>query len=558
MKALGKDEIALLPLGGAQEIGSCFLYNYHGKWLMVDLGVTFSDDLVPGAEAVMPDITFIEEHKKDLLGLVITHGHEDHLGGIPYLWDRLRCPIYATPFAGRLIADKLLEKGLYDKKKLIIKNQGDRFEIGDYDLEFFSVNHSIPEPNFLIIRTKAGTLIHTGDWNIDEHPLIGEPPDFKALKKIGDEGVLAVVGDSVGADNEERVGSEREVREHLKKEVAKYKGRVFVTCFASNVSRLESVYEAAKATNRQPILIGRSMWKIYKAAQDCGYLQNCNFLEESDAEDFPDSELLFVMTGSQGEPNAVLWRVANREHRSIRLRPSDTVIFSSRVIPGNEEKVEKVKTALIDAGVKVISWKEKPNIHVAGHAAAAEIKRMYDLLKPETVIPVMGEPFHLRAHAEVAKKCGVKNVPIIQNGELIKLAHGKTPEKIEDVETGIIALDGNRLIASAEDSPVFRQRRKASYNGVCFVTVAVDSKLKLLGPPDISFVGLTDEEDEDFVAEIMEDSVRFAIEGLRKEMKKGDKVRDDVVAETVRIAVRRAFMHNFEKKPEVKVHAILV
>jgi ribonuclease J len=558
MEKLNKDEIAMLPLGGAQEIGSCFLYNYHGKWLMVDLGVSFADDLVPGAEVVMPDISFIEEHKKDLLGLVITHGHEDHLGGIPYLWDRLRCPIYCTKFASKLIINKLMEKGIFDKKKLMVKEQGERFMVGDFDLEFMSITHSIPEANFLIMRTQAGNLIHTGDWNIDENPLIGEAPDFDFLEKLGKEGLLAVVGDSIGADSSIRIGSEREVRENLKKEIAKYKGRVVVTCFASNVSRLESVYMAAIATGRKPILVGRSMWKIYEAAQACGYLLDCNFLEESDAEDFSDNEILFIMTGSQGEPNAVLWRVANREHRSIRLRPSDTVIFSSRVIPGNEDKVERLKTALIDGGAKVVSWKETPNIHVGGHAAADEIKRMYEILKPETVIPIMGEPQHLRAHAAIARECKVPNVQIVQNGEILKLKAGSSPEKIDMVPTGIIALDGNRLIGAAEESVVFKQRRKASYNGVCFVTVAFDGKLKMLGKPDISLIGLADEDDEFFIAELVQDSVKLALEGMRKELKKGEKVNDQVVTENLRVAVRRAFMSNFEKKPEVKIHALLI
>jgi ribonuclease J len=530
-----KEELFFLPLGGTGEIGmNLNLYGHAGKWLMVDLGVAFGEHDLPGIEVVMPDPDFIVERADDLVGLVLTHGHEDHLGAVPYLWKYLRCPIYATPFTAALLRRKLADDRVDDPPEIIEIPLSSRFTLGPFDIELVTLTHSIPEPNALIIRTSCGTVVHTGDWKLDPDPLVGEDYDDQRLREIAKEGVLAMVCDSTNALDPGRAGSEVDVREALEKVVGRMKNRVAVACFASNVARLETVMRVAEAQGRRVALVGRSMHRIVAAARDAGYLTDIPpLLDVRDIGYLPREEVLLLCTGSQGEPRAALWRIANDDHPEVTLAPGDAVLFSSRVIPGNEKSIQALYNLLAQRGIEIVTAGEEDPIHVSGHPCREELIDMYQWVKPKVAIPVHGETRHLHAHAELARRCQVPETVIGSNGAMIQLAPG--PARIVDnVHAGRLAVDGKVL--RPVGSPVLRHRRRMVYNGSVAVAVVVDRAGGLLVEPRFAAQGLYDAEEEPEV----EVAAAQAIESALHKLSRHERRQDGILQEALRVAVRRA------------------
>ncbi|MBI3710285.1 MAG: ribonuclease J [Proteobacteria bacterium] len=539
-----------LPLGGSGEIGmNLNLYFYAGRWLMVDLGVTFSDEGVPGAEVIMPDPKFIEERRDALIGLVLTHAHEDHLGAVAYMWPRLRCPVYATGFAASVLRRKLQETGLAGQVPLTVLPLGTRFKLGPFDIELISITHSIPEPNALAIRTPAGTVLHTGDWKIDPTPLIGPVTDENALRRVGAEGVLALIGDSTNALKPGRSGSEAEVRAILTELFGRFRQRIAVACFASNIARLETISAAAAANGRQVALVGRSLVRMDEAARENGYLRDTPpFLNEYDAGHVPRDRIVLICTGSQGEPRAALARIAADTHPHIALEPNDVIIFSSRMIPGNERVILRLQDELARRGVEVITDADHP-VHVSGHPARDELTQMYQWIRPRIAVPVHGEARHMHAHAELAKACQVPFALVPENGTLIRLAPDG-PEIVERVHAGRLAVDGQRLVPVG--GAVMRSRARMMWSGVVIATVVVDRKGRLLASPQLSAPGLIDPEaDQEFHAEIVE-AIEHSIADL------SPKAADDDIGGAAQRAIRRTVKRRHGKKPVTEVHVVRV
>tara|TARA_A100000171_G_scaffold40372_1_gene40634 strand:- start:1795 stop:3444 length:1650 start_codon:yes stop_codon:yes gene_type:complete len=543
-----KNELLFTPLGGCGEIGmNLNLYGYQGKWLMVDLGITFDQDL--GLDIIMPDPGFIEENKSDLVGLVLTHAHEDHIGAVPYLWQKLRCPIYATPFTAFLVKEKLREADLLEQATIHTIPLKGAFQLGPFDLSYVSLTHSIPEPNALIIKTPAGVVVHSGDWKLDHDPLIGEKTDENTLKELGEQGVLALVCDSTNVFEKGHTGSEADVRKNLIKLVSKQKGRVVISCFASNVARLSSALEAARETGRRVAFIGRSLHRMYEAARSCGYLDKVDFLEESEIKQVPPEELLLICTGSQGEPRAGLSRIANRQHPRAQLEEGDTVFFSSRKIPGNEHQIKAVQEALIHHGINVITDKEAP-IHVSGHPSKGDLKEMYSWVKPKILVPVHGEVAHMREQAQFGKKCGIEQAIVPANGQVIAL-NPENPGVVDEVHWGRLALDGNQLVPRRSD--MLRDRFKLSQAGVIFVTLTL-RKGRLKGEPLISTMGVGE---PDFV-ECSLDSIKDSIIDMIAQADEAHLNFEDGLKEMVRVTVRRALNALKGKKPLVVTHLVFL
>ncbi|MDA0304741.1 MAG: ribonuclease J [Proteobacteria bacterium] len=549
------DNLVFLPLGGSGEIGmNLNLYGLGPKdketWVMVDLGVTFGDCSLPGIDVIMPDPAFIEEHRDQLAGLVLTHAHEDHLGAVPYLWQRLQCPIYATPFTISILKRKLSETDFADQVEIIEVPLGGRFNVGPFDMELITLTHSIPEPNAIAIRTEQGTILHTGDWKFDPDPVVGDKADMEALQRLGDEGVLALVCDSTNVFNPGSTGSEADLLDSLTEVIGECQGRVAVACFASNVARLETIATAAKANNRDVVLAGRSLWRMNEAARENGYLANvAAFVAEEDAGHLPDDKALIICTGSQGEPRAALWRIANDDHPDVTLKSGDTVIFSARIIPGNEADIGKLHNQLVRKGVEVVSPNDK-FIHVSGHPARDELIKMYQLSRPKLAVPVHGETRHLHEHAKLALACQVPNAIPGENGAMVRLSPGK-PEIIDTVASGRLAADGNRLVSISGE--VVRGRNRVAFNGTATVSIVLNADGDLAAEPQISTLGLLEIEEDDFIEDAL-DAACEAIEDLP-----GKKRRDDAEAsEAVRIAVRRSFRKNLDKSPITIVHLVRI
>ncbi len=546
----GPGELYFLPLGGTGEIGmNLNLYGHAGRWLMVDLGVTFADARLPGVDVLMPDPAFIEERREDLAGLVLTHAHEDHIGAVGHLGPRLRCPIYATPFTISMVMPKLIEAGLADEVEITEVPMSGRFTVGPFEIELITLTHSIPEPNALVIRTAAGTVLHTGDWKLDPDPLVGESYDEKALRALADEPVLAMVCDSTNALVDGDSGSEAEVRAALMELVGGLKNRVAVACFASNVARIETAAKVAEAHGRRVALIGRSMHRIYAAARDNGYLADVPLpVSEEDVGYLPREEVLLLVTGSQGEARSALWRIANDENARVVLEEGDAVIFSSRIIPGNDTAIFKLQNQLVRKGIEIIT-DDDHFIHVSGHPARDELTQMYQWVRPRIAVPVHGEARHLAEHARLARECQVPEQIVGENGALIRLAPGPA-EIVDHVPTGRLAVDGYRLLSV--DSPVLRARQKMGYNGAATVTLVIGADNRFQGEPIVSAQGLLDE-----VAEA--DKLTVIAEGVIDALKRlpAVKRRDDAtVKEAARLAVRRAFFRMLGRKPVTDVHLV--
>ena len=546
----GDKELLFLPLGGCGEIGmNLNLYGHAGKWLMVDLGITFGKDATPGIDIIMPDPAFIVERRQDLAGLVLTHAHEDHIGAVPYLWPKLRCPIYATAFTAAVLRRKLAEANLLTEARITEIPMSGRFSVGPFEIELISITHSIPEPNAVVIRTALGAVLHTGDWKLDHDPVIGPITDETALRRLGDEGVLAMICDSTNVLVEGSSGSEAEVRLSLDKLIGDYDQRIAVACFASNVARIESVTRAALAHGRHVGLVGRSLWRMVEAAQETGYLSGLpDFVEEGDIGHLPRERVLMICTGSQGEPRSALARIVRGEHAGVTLEAGDAVIFSSRIIPGNEEAIGQLHNALIHRGVQIVTERDH-FIHVSGHPARDDLADMYRWIKPRIAVPVHGEVRHLRAHIELAESCQVRQALLAENGTLIRLAPGPG-EAIGEERAGRLGLDGKILVAM--DGASLKSRQRMAFNGAAVATLVLNGGGALVGQPQITIHGLAD---EDFGDEAVIEAGAAAVKAVMA-LSAAKRAEDANVKEAARIAIRRALFAHFGKKPVTDVHLV--
>jgi len=544
------DELVFLPLGGSGEIGMNFnAYGYgppeDRKWIVVDCGVLFGRETrEPGIDLIMPDIRFLAEQRENVLGIIATHAHEDHIGAIPHLWPMLKCPIYATHFTAFLIEGKLEEAGLSGRVHPHHVSLGGKISLGPFEIELISITHSIPEPNALAIRTPLGTICHTGDWKIDPDPLVGKVTDVNALKRLGEEGVLATVCDSTNALVAGESGSEAKVREALTALIGTLKGRVAVTAFASNVARLETVAKAARQNNRRVALVGRAMHKITDAARKAGYLRDFPpLLSEEEAAELPPGRVLYLVTGSQGEPRAALARIAYNNHPYVSLGKGDTVIFSSRVIPGNDLAIHELHNKLSLLGVEVLSADDH-FVHVSGHPCRDELAEMYRWTRPQIAIPVHGEPRHMAEHARLARSLQVPQAIVPANGQLIRLAPGRA-SVIDEVPSGRIHLDGRVMIE--EGAGLGRHRRALSFAGMIAITVILDAKGRPAADPSIIIEG---------IPEPIHNAVRDALEEpLKRHNQKRDGDGRDL-KETLRRAARRAADAAWGKKPVTRVEIV--
>jgi ribonuclease J len=546
------DALWYLSLGGAGEIGmNLSLYGTAGKWLMVDCGITFGDDSTPGVDIIMPDISFITERRDDLIGLVVTHGHEDHIGAIQHLWPQLQCPVYATKFTAELIRAKLDYVDPKDRARIIELPIGGGFELGPFKAEMISVTHSIPESNMMAIHTKHGTVLHTGDWKFDPEPQVGDVTDDKRLKKLGQEGLMALIGDSTNALVEGHSGSERIVLDEFNTLFGTIKKRIVVTCFSSNIARLKSIATAAKKHGRYVTLVGRSLWRNAEIAEECGYLPEFNeFLSENEAMNSPRDNVVFICTGCQGEPRSALWRIAMEDHPEIQLDAGDTVIFSSRDIPGNEKTIAKLQNRLVERGLKLITQHDAP-VHVSGHPAQDELTELYQWTRPRLSLPVHGEARHQMEHARIAKECQVPHTLIPANGQIIRLGPG-LHEVVAEVPNGRLGLDGKVL--RRIDHVANKDRKKMSYNGAAAVTLVMDQRGKVARDPQVSLLGLADDNE----AGSMQEEIIAAVLDAVESMPKSTRTDDAAVKHAASAAVRRLLKERWGKKPVTEVHLVRI
>ena len=540
------EELLFCALGGSGEIGmNVNLYGTRGQWLMVDLGLTFADPDYPGIDLILPELEFIESQRDRLAGIVLTHGHEDHIGAIPYLAADLKAPLYATPFTAGLIAEKLEEEGLTGQVKLNVIARDATFEVGPFRLTYVALAHSIPEGNGLLIETPHGRIFHTGDWKIDETPVLGEPSSHEALAQVGDKGVLALVCDSTNVFQNEASGSEAAVHEGLRNEVARAKGRVLVTTFASNAARLQTIGRVANETGRRVCMAGRSLDRIVRVAKSTGYLEDFPETVDFDAAmRLPRSEVLIMATGGQGEQRAALGRIALGNH-DLKLTEGDTVIFSSKIIPGNEAAIGRIMNALSDLGIVIVTERQA-HVHVSGHPGRPELAQMYDWIRPEIIVPVHGEPRHMAEQARFALSHGVPRAALQKNGDLIRLAPDG-PKKLDEVRVGRLVLDGDVILPA--DGSTITERRRLGYSGLITVALAVGADGELAGDPVIKPFGVPVEEDRgDFVADATDSATRAFNASLA----------EDQLREAVRLAVRRCATAWTGKKPLVDVTLVKV
>jgi ribonuclease J len=552
------DELTFAPLGGIGEIGMNLsiygLGNRHQRsWLAVDLGVSFGDEEhLPGIDLILPDITFLEKERKNLLALVLTHAHEDHFGAIIDLWPKLKCPIYATPFSAALLAAKCEGEFNAPKLPVTVVPLGARIDIGPFNVEFISVAHSIPESNALAIRTEAGTVLHTGDWKIDPTPLIGLPTDEKRLREIGEEGVLALVGDSTNAVRDGRSPSETEVAAVLAGIVKSSKGRVAVTTFASNVARVKAVADAARAADREVVVIGRAMERVAQVARETGYLDGVqDFRDANLYGHFPPDKVLALCTGSQGEPRAALARIASDDHPLVTLNKGDRVIFSSRTIPGNEKAVGNIINGLVGQGIEVITDRTHL-VHVSGHPRRDELRDMISWIKPQILIPAHGEPLHLAEHADLARKAGVPKVIVCKNGDLVKLGPGD-PGVIDELPHGRLYKDG--VLLETDKALAVAERRRMSFAGAVFVALAITEKGELADDPGVDMLGVPE---KDVDGKLIDDRVYDIVLSTFESLPRARRRDPDALAESIRRAVRNEVNAAWGKKPVCQVHVLTV
>ncbi|WGF89170.1 ribonuclease J [Marinivivus vitaminiproducens] len=541
------DGLLLVPLGGTGEIGlNVMLYGLNGRWLMVDCGITFADETLPGVEIVLPDLRFIEANASKLDGLVLTHAHEDHYGAVAYVWERLGCPVWCTPFTAAMLRNKLQETRLLGRVPINVVEPGQPFSVGPFDCSLVHMTHSIAESSALVLDTPFGKVVHSGDWKLDPEPLVGEPTDIATLERLGDGGVLALVSDSTNIFNPGTSGSEAEVRASLTELIAKQPDRVVVTTFASNVARIESVMLAAEAAGREIVLAGRSMHRVVAAAKEAGYLKTMpEVMPERHAADLPRDRVVILSTGCQGEARAAMARMANGSHPHLRLDPGDTVIFSSKIIPGNERILYNLHNQLVRGGVEVITEQDH-FVHVSGHPCRDEVGQLYRWLRPQIAIPVHGESRHLHEHRRFATELGIKRTVELANGDMVRIAPGE-PEHVDDVPVGRIAVDATAgQVDTGAD--VFRERRRLMHNGTIFVSLVMDDVGSLIADPQITAIGsirLADEGARTTLVEAIVDAIEDLADWQAAE--------DGRVIEAVRGGVRRGLELGRDKRPLIEV-----
>tara|TARA_Y100000996_G_scaffold305795_1_gene242772 strand:- start:3 stop:1661 length:1659 start_codon:yes stop_codon:yes gene_type:complete len=551
-----REELIFCPLGGSGEIGmnmNLFAYGKQDnkKWIIVDIGVTFADDTIPGVDLIFPDPGFIVDKKDDLLGIILTHAHEDHIGAIAHIWPKLECKIYATPFTAVLISEKFKEKKIDITGYIEIVELNSTLEIKPFKIEFVTLTHSILEPNGLKIETPVGNILHTGDWKCDPDPLIGENINSNRLKEIGKEGVLAMICDSTNVFSAGRAGSELDVRNNMLRVMQRLKKRVIITSFASNVARMESAFYCAEKTGRQISLVGRSMHRIFKAARKCGYLQNViDPIEARDAKNISREKIVYLCTGSQGEPMGAMTRISNYSHPDVFIERGDAVIFSSKIIPGNEKKLYKLHNQLVREEIEVIS-EDSEFIHVSGHPNREDLKDMYNWVKPQSVIPVHGEQRHMIEHINFAKEMQVPYPVKVENGDIVRLYPGSSPEVYDKAPSGRLYLDGN--ISVEEDAQSIKERRNLSANGFIEVTVLITPKGNVHNRPILTFKGLPIIDKEDFTIELEEE-----IEKTIKTFSLINKKQEMNLMEALKTTCRKFTKEKTGKRPFANINLVRV
>ena len=552
-----KDQLIFCPLGGSGEIGmnmNLFAYGRpdNQKWLIVDIGVTFADDTLPGINLIYPDPGFIIDKKDDLLGIILTHAHEDHIGAIVHIWPQLKCNIYATPFTSVLIKEKFKEKKIEIGNNLKIVDLNGTVKLGPFKIEFITLTHSILEPNGLSIETPVGTILHTGDWKCDPNPLIGNTINEKRLKQIGAQGVLAMICDSTNIFNPGRAGSELDVRQSLLKIMQNKNKRIIVTSFASNVARMETIFYCAKKIERQISLVGRSMHRIYKAARQCGYLKNViDPIDSREAKKISREKIVYLCTGSQGEPMGAMMRIAHYVHPDVFIEKDDTVIFSSKIIPGNEKKLYSLHNQLVKNGIEVIS-EENEFVHVSGHPNQEDLKDMYNWVKPKAIIPVHGEHRHMMEHINFAKEMQVPYPVQIENGDIVQIYPGNEPHVVDKAPVGRMYIDGN--ISISEDSQSLKERKNLANNGYLEVTIIINNKGKVIKKPIFSFRGLPIEsQNDDFIFdledEVTKTSRTFSLNNTKQE---------NILIEELKKNCRKLVKEKTGKKPYTNINLVRV
>ena len=551
-----KDELLFCPLGGSGEIGmnmNLFAYGKpdEQKWIIVDIGVTFADDTVPGVDLIYPDPGFIVNKKDDLLGIVLTHAHEDHIGAIAHIWPKLKCKIYATPFTSVLISEKFKEKKIDITPFLKIVELNSTLTLEPFTIEFITLTHSILEPNGLRIQTPAGNILHTGDWKVDPNPLIGGKINSKRLKEIGEAGVLAMICDSTNVFSIGKSGSELDVRKSLLNIMERLKKRIIVTSFASNVARMESVFYCAEKTGRQISLVGRSMHRIYKAAKKCGYLNDViEPIDPRDAKNISRNKIVYLCTGSQGEPMGAMMRVSNNVHPDVFIEKDDTVIFSSKIIPGNEKKLYKLHNQLVKEGIEVIS-EENEFVHVSGHPNREDLKEMYNWVKPRCVIPVHGEHRHMIEHINFAKEMQVKYPVRVENGDIVKLYPGEKPEVFDKAPSGRLYVDGS--ISVEEDAKSIKERKNLSSNGFMEVTIMITPKGNIHNKPILTFKGLPINETDEFVYGLEEE-----IDKATRTFSLNNKKQETNLIDSLKTICKKYSKEKTGKKPITNVNLVRI
>ena len=553
---MSKEELLFCPLGGSGEIGmNMNLYAYgkenNRKWIIVDMGVTFADDSIPGIDLIMPDPGFIIDKKDDLLGIVLTHAHEDHIGAVAHIWPELKCKLFATPFTAALITEKFKEKKIDISSFLKIVPLNSKIKLGEFDIDFVTLTHSILEPNGLSIKTPLGTILHTGDWKIDPNPLIGNKIDQEKLEKIGDAGVSAMICDSTNIFSPGRAGSESDVRDSLLRIMELKTKRILVTSFASNVARMESIFYCAKKTGRSICLVGRSMHRIFKAAKKCGYLKGLiEPLEPRDAKKIAKNKILYLATGSQGEPMGAMNRIVNGSHPDVFLEEGDCVIFSSKIIPGNEKKLYNLQNQIVKNNIEIIS-EENAFVHVSGHPNRDDLKDMYKWVKPKSIIPVHGEHRHMQEHVKFAKEMQVPKTLLIENGDIIKLLPGEAPKVVDKAPSGRVYLDGSVNVET--DSQSIKDRKNLSVNGYLEITLLVSNNGKIK-KPIISFRGIPENQNNDPFVFDMEDEIF----NICRTFSLDNKNQQRNLIETIKSNCRRIVREKTGKRPFTNINIVRI
>ena len=551
-----KDELLFCPLGGSGEIGmnmNLFAYGKpdNQKWIMVDIGVTFADDTLPGIDLIYPDPGFIIDKKDDLLGIVLTHAHEDHIGAIAHIWPQIKCKIFSTPFTAVLIREKFKEKKIDIGNSLKIVDLNGTIDLKPFKIEFITLTHSILEPNGLRIETPAGNILHTGDWKCDPNPLIGDKINSKRLKEIGDKGVLAMICDSTNVFSIGRAGSELDVRKSLLNIMGRLNKRIIVTSFASNVARMETIFYCAEKLGRQISLVGRSMHRIFKAAKQCGYLKDViEPIDPRDAKKISREKIIYLCTGSQGEPMGAMMRISSYVHPDVVIEKNDTVIFSSKIIPGNERKLYKLHNQLVREGIEVIS-EESEFVHVSGHPNREDLKDMYNWVRPKSVIPVHGEHRHMIEHINFAKEMQVPYPIRVENGDIVKIYPGKKPEVYDKAPSGRLYVDGN--IPVEENSKSIKERKNLSANGYMEVTILVTPKGNIHKQPILSFKGLPIINYDEFIQGLEEE-----IENISNTFSLNNNKQKANLVDALKIGCRKYAKEKTGKKPFTNINIIKI